>query len=476
MQFNNEQHHMIERLVTELEEGNLAVFAGAGLSIAAGYVDWRNLLKPLTSEIGIDIDKESDLVALAQYYFNENGRGRLTDHILNEISGLEEPTRNHEILASLPISTYWTTNYDNLIEKSLQKENKLADVKYRVPHLAQTKKRRSAIVYKMHGDISASDETIITKDEYESYPLKYAPFVTALSGDLISKTFLFLGFSFSDPNLDYILSRIRIHFSENQRQHYCLVKDIEKNKLTDDEYNYQKLKLNLMIKDLNRFHIKAVLIQDWEDITKILEEVTARYKKKSIFLSGSSHVFDVWKQEETEKFLSKLGEMLIHQNYKIVSGLGLGIGNAFISGGIKEVFSSKYGKIDDLMIMKPFPQYVEDKNLRDDIWHKYRLDLLSKSGIVIFFMGNKNESGNIVLADGMRKEFEIAKDLKLKIIPIGCSGYMAKKFFDEVVKNFNEYYPDASPQFFEKFKELDIHVDSPEQLLSKILDVINSLN
>ena len=62
MQFNNEQHHMIERLVTELDEGNLAVFAGAGLSIAAGYVDWKNLLKPLISEIGIDIDKESDLM------------------------------------------------------------------------------------------------------------------------------------------------------------------------------------------------------------------------------------------------------------------------------------------------------------------------------------------------------------------------------------------------------------------------------
>lgn len=45
-----------------------------------------------------------------------------------------------------------------------------------------------------------------------------------------------------------------------------------------------------------------------------------------------------------------------------------------------------------------------------------------------------------------------------------------------MVKNFDEYYPDASPQFLEKFKELDTHVDSPEQLLSKILDVINGLN
>ncbi|WP_155757428.1 SIR2 family protein [Acinetobacter dispersus] len=467
---------MIERLVTELDEGNLAIFAGAGLSIAAGYVDWKNLLKPLMLEIGIDVNKESDLVTLAQYYFNENGRSRLTDHILDNISGLREPTRNHQILASLPISTYWTTNYDNLIEKSLENENKLADVKHRVPHLAQTKKRRSAIVYKMHGDISASDEAIITKDEYELYPFKYAPFVTALSGDLISKTFLFLGFSFSDPNLDYILSRIRIHFSENQRQHYCLVKEIEKNGISDEEYDYQKLKLNLMIKDLKRFHIKAVLIKDWKDITEILEEIKTRYKKKSVFLSGSACVFNIWKQEETEKFLSKLGEMLIHKNYKIVSGLGLGIGNAFVSGGIKEVYSSKYGKIDDLMIMKPFPHHVEDKKMRDDIWHKYRLDLLSKSGIAIFFMGNKNESGSVVPAIGMRKEFAIAKEMKLKIVPIGCSGHVAKEIFDEIVNNFDEYYPDASSQFLEKFKELDIHVDSPEQLLSKILDVINFFN
>ncbi|BDP76414.1 hypothetical protein EfmAA242_06420 [Enterococcus faecium] len=29
-----------------------------------------------------------------------------------------EISENHRILASLPIETYWTTNYDHLIEKS----------------------------------------------------------------------------------------------------------------------------------------------------------------------------------------------------------------------------------------------------------------------------------------------------------------------------------------------------------------------
>ena len=61
----------------------------------------------------------------------------------------------------------------------------------------------------MHGDVDHASDAIICKDDYEAYPLKMAAFVSALRGDLIEKTFLFLGFSFTDPNIDYILSRVR---------------------------------------------------------------------------------------------------------------------------------------------------------------------------------------------------------------------------------------------------------------------------
>ena len=36
----------------EVEEGNAAVFIGAGLSIPAGFVDWRKLLKTFAQDIG----------------------------------------------------------------------------------------------------------------------------------------------------------------------------------------------------------------------------------------------------------------------------------------------------------------------------------------------------------------------------------------------------------------------------------------
>ncbi|MDC4865530.1 hypothetical protein NQ912_18445, partial [Acinetobacter baumannii] len=59
---------LIKNLVKELQADNLAIFAGAGLSKPAGYVDWKNLLKEVAEELELDIDKESDLVALAQYH------------------------------------------------------------------------------------------------------------------------------------------------------------------------------------------------------------------------------------------------------------------------------------------------------------------------------------------------------------------------------------------------------------------------
>lgn len=42
-----DKHIFIRYILKELEEENVAVFAGAGLSMPAGYVSWEELLKPI---------------------------------------------------------------------------------------------------------------------------------------------------------------------------------------------------------------------------------------------------------------------------------------------------------------------------------------------------------------------------------------------------------------------------------------------
>lgn len=48
----------------------LGAFIGAGLSIPAGFCSWKELLREPAEEIGLNVEKENDLVNLAQYYSN----------------------------------------------------------------------------------------------------------------------------------------------------------------------------------------------------------------------------------------------------------------------------------------------------------------------------------------------------------------------------------------------------------------------
>lgn len=100
-----------------LTDHNAAVLVGAGLSIPAGLVNWKELMRSIATEVGLDVEKENDLVALAQYHINERGgRQRINQILVSEFSEPAQITENHRILARLPIDTYWTTNYDTLLE------------------------------------------------------------------------------------------------------------------------------------------------------------------------------------------------------------------------------------------------------------------------------------------------------------------------------------------------------------------------
>ncbi len=58
-----------------LVERRAALFAGAGLSRSAGFVDWKGLMSGIARDLDLKIDRENDLVALAQYSTPMSGRG-----------------------------------------------------------------------------------------------------------------------------------------------------------------------------------------------------------------------------------------------------------------------------------------------------------------------------------------------------------------------------------------------------------------
>ena len=149
IQFTNDIEAFIKIYVKDLEEGAAAVFAGAGLSRTCGFVNWSELLSEIAEELELSVELEHDLISVAQYHVNKkNSSTGLARKILEEFSEQAEPSEAHRILARLPIRTYWTTNYDTLIETSLRENYRTADVKRKIDDLITTRPKRDAVVYK----------------------------------------------------------------------------------------------------------------------------------------------------------------------------------------------------------------------------------------------------------------------------------------------------------------------------------------
>lgn len=84
---NREISLFVDKYVKEIKDNNAAMFIGAGFSKSAGYVDWKNLLRSIAEDLELDVDKEYDLVSLAQYCYNKNGnRSLINDTIFDEFS------------------------------------------------------------------------------------------------------------------------------------------------------------------------------------------------------------------------------------------------------------------------------------------------------------------------------------------------------------------------------------------------------
>lgn len=139
--FSSAVESFIDTFAKDIADGSAAIFAGAGLSVDSGYVNWKELLRGIATELGLDIDRESSLIDIAQFHLNERAQNRtqINQTLIEEFSSDHQVNSKHRILARLPITTYWTTNYDRMIETALEAAGKIVDAKRRIDDLKHTK-------------------------------------------------------------------------------------------------------------------------------------------------------------------------------------------------------------------------------------------------------------------------------------------------------------------------------------------------
>jgi hypothetical protein len=419
------------------------VFAGAGLSMPAGYVNWKVLLKPLAEDVDLDIGREYDLLRVTQYAINHaGGRARVNAHLIEQFARRLKPTVNHQILAKLPIDVYWTLNYDSLIEDALIDAGRTPAVKHAKEQLTSQANVSDVFVYKMHGDQTRMDSCVIAASDYEEYDDVRGEFTELLRGALTERTFLFLGCSFTDPNIDHVLSRLRVRHGSNRREHFWITKRVVPGDYpTEQDFEYERTRERHRMRDLQRYGIQTVLVDAYGEITNILKEIRDRFRRRTVFVSGASHVFEPLGQGPLESLVRGIGAKLVEEGYTLISGGGLGVGTAVVLGAVTRSEDLKLN-VSDRVKVAAFDHRIDDKAIRDAVYRRYREHILEEAGFAIFLSGNKLDGEDVVESDNVKREFEVACSRGSVPVPVGATGHAAEWIWAKVVSNLLDYYKD----------------------------------
>ena len=325
----------------------------------------------------------------------------------------------------------------------------------------------------MHGDKDHPSKAVLLKEDYEKYYYTHEPFVALLNSELITKSFLFVGFSFTDPNINYVFGRLTHRYSDKSKDHYCIMKKCSLNDYEGDKgkYEYETIKQQLFIEELKRYRVQTILIENYPDLTLILKEIEKRYNSHSVFISGSAIDYGDFTTLEAHKFIHTLSKKLVERNLTVVNGFGLGVGSAVINGALDAIYSNPKKYSEEQLVLKPFPQFKTGEKELDELWEEYRQQMISRAGIIIFVFGNKDEGKGkgTENAGGVKREFLIALEKGLFPIPIHYTGYMSEEIFNELEKH------GISKQLIEDISKLQLDKDDLDKSVNQILNIIDKI-
>lgn len=216
----------LTEIVSEIRSNNCVLFIGSGLSIASQLPGWRNIINILSKNL--NCTQSYDYLTIAQAYEQRLGRPSLIKIIKKHLSTTNKnPTKVHALLPSLGIRTWITTNFDNLLEITLNNSNNSFFLAWKDENLPFFSGEDFTLI-KAHGDLNDPQTIIFTKNDYFTAPSTKRIIWDWLKVLLAQKTFLFVGYSLNDPDFSQLQAQIlHILGKENLKKSYAIMFNVD---------------------------------------------------------------------------------------------------------------------------------------------------------------------------------------------------------------------------------------------------------
>lgn len=146
------------------------------------------------------------------------------------------PAAYSELLGMSP-KIILTTNYDRIPEvggKGLYR----VGTNNNAPEIMRSISKGHPVVMKIHGDILDQSSIVLTTSDYQRIIYSNPNTRQLLTSLLSTKTFIFLGFSLSDPHIDVILEYLKTINNNMPISHYALINEQSKFKVSSFRKKY----------------------------------------------------------------------------------------------------------------------------------------------------------------------------------------------------------------------------------------------
>ena len=237
--FDNDFLTTVEQIQDAKDQGNLVIFVGSGISKNSGVPMWGELIDELKELIPAD-ERETDYLVIPQLFHNEVGESQYHKVIQNILKHkrVKPDKKLHGSILALNPGHIITTNYDDLIEQAIEENTESINYSF----IREDKDLPFAVspnfLLKMHGDFERKN-IVLKEDDYLHYQDNFPLIENFVKGIFSSKLILFIGFSYSDVNLKYIVERVRNVLQKNYQPAY-LFDTNKRGKISNQKREYYK--------------------------------------------------------------------------------------------------------------------------------------------------------------------------------------------------------------------------------------------
>ncbi len=209
MSYVDNQNDIFKRITDASRRGTLSFFVGAGVSAVSKAPKWSELIDVFCEKLGKEkkdrYTSEEYLSIPQKYYCSINNDidefYKIVESCFNKTE--LQPNIIHYLMCSLKPCNFITTNFDDLIEKSV------------VQHCLHYKSvacdaeiggiNGDNYILKVHGDL-AHKNIVLKEEDYLNYSENFKLIETILKSIFSTNTVVFIGYGLNDYNIKLILN------------------------------------------------------------------------------------------------------------------------------------------------------------------------------------------------------------------------------------------------------------------------------